>query len=133
MSKRKIGNKFQTWIEKYLRKLSYDVVNFKTVSKMIPSATGKMIWISQRQDFFGCDLAAIKPNEKILFIQASLSQNIGKRLKEFQKYGFPLKNCKVQLWLKRPDNSIAIKEYNGEALVDIGKIIRSKFYSLREN
>jgi len=131
MSKCSVGNAFQDWIAKHLRKTGWDVANFKTFSKQL-IINGKMHWTSQRQDVFGCDIIAIKHKQPILFIQASLSGAVKKRLKEFQKYNFPKKHCIIQLWIKREDGRISVKELINEQLIDVGQFYRGKFYARKE-
>ena len=130
MSTKKSGNDFQNKIEKFLRQRGFDVINQKTSSRQITLASGQKVWTSSKQDIFACDLIAMKQKEKILFIQASMSGDVTKRLKDFKRYNFPLEHCIVQLWLKRDDGSIAIKEYDGKILIDVSKIIRGKVYSI---
>jgi len=128
MSTIKAGNDFQDWVTKFLRKEGWDVYNQKVITRLIVTGSGKRIWHSGRQDLFACDIIALQKNRKVLFIQATLASGIKKRLTEFQKYAFPLDHCQVELWIKRKEGEITIKEYYDNDLHDTCKIIRGKRY-----
>lgn len=135
-SKRQTGLEFQNWIKKWLEERGWIVHNQTPVGKMI-FIKGKKIFVSQRNDIFGCDLIARK-EKRLLWIQGSLDSHIQKRIEAFEQYfkGL-LGNEDLMIWIKT-DKGINIKSlyyiYNfeiSESLrdIDIGKIIRRKFYS----
>lgn len=109
------GTTFQRWCTKWLEEQGYDVHNQSTAGKQvrIPRtqvlATGKKvrirgeydtIWLSQRNDIFGCDLIAMRPPDRPRYIQCTEDRHITKRYAEFVKYKWPLKHCSVELWTK---------------------------------
>lgn len=128
---REKGQEFQRWIKKYLEGKGYIVHNMGLTGRML-YIKGKKVYVSQKNDIFGCDLVAIK-DELIYFTQASLSRKTTDRENEFKKYFKKLATTThVQLWIKT-DKAINIKEYYPDkGLIDIGKIIRGKFYGLEE-
>jgi hypothetical protein len=140
MNKRKKGNAFQDWIEHWFldRFSEVAVHNQKTVANKIPirnKVTGitEEIWISKRNDVWGCiDLLVLFPDKKPLFIQATLDTGITRKLQDLLKVKWPLQFCHVQVWVKRPDGIIVIKQFTGDALIDKGQIIRRKYYQLKE-
>jgi hypothetical protein len=127
--RRKRGNDFQDWIEERLVAEGWSVHNQKTVSKAIPMK-GKIIWVSGRNDILTCDLIAVKPGEKTLFIQATLDSGVKKRSLEMSDIGWEMMAQRVQLWQKREGGEVNIKEFVGTGFVEIGKIIRGKLYEL---
>jgi hypothetical protein len=133
---RQKGQEFQRWAKAYLEKLGYVVFNMPLSGRMVymKDKKGKLvkIFVSQSNDIFGCDLVARK-NNQVLWIQATLDSNVAKREKEFKKY-FKFINPEehVQLWLKT-EKEINIKELAvNTGFWDVGKIIRGKYYKLRE-
>ncbi len=136
MNKRRKGNIFQNWIEKYLIEKNYKVHNQKPVSTKIKNQKGEEIWVSKRNDLFGTfDLIALNENE-IKFISATLDTNIKKRTKQFLEFLNNLKNLpssiSLELWVKK-ENKIIIKkfDFNSKEFKDIGILIRKKFYELK--
>lgn len=135
-SKRKKGNDFQVWIRDYLIGIGWIVQNFPT--RMRPrrikdKKTNEIIEIyaPEKNDVWGCDLLARK-GMKILFVQASLDEGIKKRVEEFKEYFSALSPYEsLQIWIKT-EKSINIKKCffeNGDLkVIDLGKIIRRKFY-----
>ena len=111
-----------------MRDQGYDVYNQKTVAKRIKAG----IWISQRQDIFGMDILAIKTLEKPIFIQATLHSAVQKRLDEILRHPWPLQFVTVQVWQKKDNKQINIKQLDGQKLVDYAKIIRRKLFLLTE-
>lgn len=126
-STRQKGSQFQNWCATWLEEQGYSVHNQKTVAKPIKTQKHGLIWVSQRNDIFACDLIAIKSGERPLFIQATLHSAIQKRLDELKKYSWPLKYVDVEVWQKR-DKVINLKRFDGKELIDYGKIIRRKLY-----
>jgi len=126
---REKGQQFQRWIKKHLEDKGYIVHNMGLTGHML-YIKGKKVYVSQKNDIFGCDLVARKGME-ILWIQASLDSKVGKREEEFKNYFKQMNsNESVQLWIKT-DRAINIKEfYPDTGLIDYGKIIRGKFYGL---
>jgi len=59
---------------------------------------GKLVFYSNRQDVFGCDLIAIKKDSLLRFIQVTADTGIKKRVEEWQKYPFPFPLVSVELW-----------------------------------
>lgn len=126
-STRQSGNQFQNWCAAWLEEQGYSVHNQKTVAKLIRTQKHGLIWISQRNDIFGCDIIAMRWGDKPLFIQATLHSAVQKRLDELKKYSWPLDYVIVEVWQKK-DKQVNIKRFDGEDLVEYGKIIRRKLY-----
>jgi hypothetical protein len=59
---------------------------------------GKLVFYSNKQDIFGCDLIAIKKDRLVRFIQVTADTGIKKRVEEWQKYPFPFPLISVELW-----------------------------------
>ncbi len=127
-STRQKGNEFQDFCAAWLRDQGYDVYNQKTVAKRIKAG----VWISLRQDIFGMDILAIKTGEKPLFLQATSHTNVQKRLDEILRHPWPLQFVTVQVWQKKDNKQINIKQLDGQKLVDYAKIIRRKLFLLTE-
>ncbi|MBA7663643.1 hypothetical protein ES703_71688 [subsurface metagenome] len=127
-STRQKGNEFQDFCAAWLRDQGYDVYNQKTVAKRIKAG----VWISLRQDIFGMDILAIKTGEKPLFLQATAHTNVQKRLDEILRHPWPLQFVTVQVWQKKDNKQINIKQLDGQKLVDYAKIIRRKLFLLTE-
>ena len=127
-STRQKGNEFQDFCAAWLRDQGYDVYNQKTVAKRIKAG----VWISLRQDIFGMDILAIKTGEKPLFLQATAHTNVQKRLDEILRHPWPLQFVTVQVWQKKDNKQINIKQLDGQKLVDYAKIIRRKLFRLTE-
>jgi len=140
VNKRQRGNAFQDWIEDWIidNFPGASVHNQKTVANKLTlrdKYTGEMkeVWVSKRNDILGCiDLLAIIPGKKPLFIQATLDSGVGRKLQDLVAVRWPLEYCREQLWLKREDGVIIIKKFTGDALLDIGQIVRRKYYRLEE-
>lgn len=118
---RKKGNAFQDWSAIWLEERGYDVYNQKTVAHRLKSG----IWVSLAADIFDCDIIALKTGHKPLFIQATMSTAVQKRLDDFLKHPWPLEYVRVQLWQKR-GHVVNIKELDGRKLLDYKKIIGRK-------
>jgi len=133
-TKRQKGLEFQRWIKKWLEEKDWTVHNQTPMGKMI-FVKGKKIFISQRNDIFGCDLICKKPNTKTLWIQATLDSGISRKIDELHKYSWNLDVDDVQIWLKRKDKKIDIftplitwSTPDGIQYGLTGHIIRRKFY-----
>lgn len=121
---RKSGNQFQDWVSTWLQEQGYDVRNQKTVAHRLKTG----YWVSLAADIFSTDILAIKRGEKPLFIQATLHGAVQKRLDELKKYSWPLEYVVVQVWYKKENKEINIRQFDGTNLIDVGKIIRRKLY-----
>lgn len=138
LNKRQRGMAFQRWIQDWFIEgfPGCSVHNQTTVAnklKLRDKLTGewKEVWISKRNDILGCiDLIVIIPSQKPLYIQATLDSGVGRKLQDLVAIRWPLEYCRVQLWLKREDGVIIIKKFTGDSLVDIGQIVRRKYYRL---
>ena len=105
---REKGNDFQCWIRDWLRDRGWTVHNFPMISRPpieIPDlkkpGRKKLIWLSQDNDVFGCDLIAMKGSRRI-WIQSSLDEHIQRRLDEFAKYWTEIAPSEdLMLWIKR--------------------------------
>lgn len=126
-STRQKGAVFQNWCQKWLQENGWTVHNQKSISRTVKTPRG-MIWVSGKQDLLGADIIAIKATEKIFFIQWTLHTGVQKRLDEFLKYPWPLEHVTVQLWQKKSNNEIDIKQFDRGKLITHGKIIRRKLY-----
>lgn len=85
MSKRSSGNAFQDWTAKWLLKTfpGCAVHNQKSVSTQVNIPGKGHVWVSKRNDIFGCvDLVAVKANMKVLFVQCTLDSSLGRKFKE---------------------------------------------------
>ena len=127
-STRQKGNEFQDFCAAWLKDQGYDVYNQKTVARRIKAG----VWVSLAADIFGCDIIAIKTGEKPLFIQATAHSNVQKRLDEILRHPWPLQFVTVQVWQKKDNKQINIKQLDGQKLVDYAKIIRRKLFLLTE-
>jgi hypothetical protein len=138
MTKRSAGNSNQRWIAAWLTERGWIVRNFPSLARPIFGPGGKpmmkdgrMIFSKLSLDTWGADLCARKPNV-LLWIQASGSSGVKKRVDEFKKYfQFLLPGEHLQLWTKAGTTwnvkEIPIRE--GAEPLELGKIIRRKFYS----
>lgn len=144
-TKREKGLEFQRWVAKYLEERKFIVRNFPMSGKFVyikDEKTGKpkRVYVSTKNDVFGCDLVARKESEsrikKVYWIQATLHPQLKKRLSELLKYfKFLLPGERVQLWVKNKKGEINIKELDldNDKFIEIGKIIRRKFYKVGES
>ena len=90
---------------------------------------GEKIYVSVDNDVWGSDLVCRK-NGKLLWIQATLDSGVTKRVDEFRKYFHQfLPGEELQLWQKNDKGEINIKQIGLCTAIEIGKIIRRKFYS----
>ena len=129
MNTRAKGNTFQVWIRRWLVERGWVVRNFPLT--IIPiTVKGKKIFRPLKQDAWGSDLIARRPGT-LLWIQASCSGGIAKRVEEFKQYfSFLLPGEQLQIWIKTPKGIINISEVDRELgiAVPLGKIIRCKWY-----
>ncbi|MBT9175682.1 MAG: hypothetical protein DDT22_01366 [candidate division WS2 bacterium] len=124
---KKKGKQFEYWCKKWLEKQGYQV---HLAGKRALYIGGKTILAGA--DFFGCDIVALHPEEKVLFVQATYHSDIKKKLDKLAKYKFPLQHCKVQVWQKVGESRIRILEYDGKELIVVAEIQRGKvlFYKI---
>jgi len=81
---------------------------------------GKLIFYSNKQDVFGCDLIAIKKDSLPRFIQVTADTGIKKRVEEWKKYPFPLPLVSVELWQAKKEKGrweFKIGHYDGRGLI----------------
>ena len=81
---------------------------------------GKLIFYSNQQDIFGCDLIAIKKDHLPRFIQVTADTGIKKRVEEWSKYPFPLPLISVELWQAKKERGrweFKIRHFDGENLI----------------
>jgi len=132
-TRREKGLKFQKWVKDWLEEMGWVVHNQKPVGRMIKikdkkTKKTKTIYISQRNDIFGCvDLVAKKENKPTLWIQATLHTGVGEKKKALETVPWG-KEDMVQVWVKREDGHVDIFMLGCDNLHLIGKIIRRKFY-----
>ena len=129
--KRKKGLQLQNWIAKYLEENGWIVHNQKPVSKMLTTEKGN-IWISQRNDIFGCiDIIAKKKEEKTLWILATHDVNLERRVEKLKEIGWDYNVDCVELWQKK-DKKIKIYRYDifNQKFEEYGFIYRKKFFLL---
>ena len=129
---------FQRWIKAYLEEDGYIVHNQTSCGKMIFLKNKKKIYVSTRNDIFGCiDLIGIKEGHPILWIQATLDTSLKRKKEKLQVMGCIIDDmnitCRrlndVQLWVKRKTSVIDIYQMDSSGDFKlIGKIIRRKFY-----
>jgi hypothetical protein len=121
------GNAFQRWCRDWLASQGYTVHNQGIAAKMIKDkATEEYVWVSMRNDIFGCDLIAIKSGEKPRYIQCTHDHGIEKRFAEFASYPWPLEHCSVELWSRKPGGPVIIRTFDGSSLNLWGEIARRR-------
>jgi hypothetical protein len=124
-NKRARDNRFQDWICAWLGARGWQTHNQKPASRMIRVKGGRLVWVSKRQDIFGCiDIIALRPEEKPLYIQATLDAHVGRKLNDIKAVRWPLEYLRVQLWMKMRRDTISVREFDGEKLEETGKIIK---------
>ena len=129
-TRRARGNAFELWCAAWLTENGWSVHRQQSISRPIP-IKGKLIWTSPRNDILGCaDLVAVKPGERVLFVQCTLDSGVTKREEETKVIKWDLSYACVQLWADRGKRHIQIKQWTGAAFVDVGKIELRKCYML---
>lgn len=134
-SAREKGNEFQNWITKWLEARGWVVRNFPLASRpLFDKRQQKVIYVRQSQDAFGADLVARKDG-RLIWIQASATADISRRIQEFQKYfHFLLNHEELQIWVKAKPTEINLTGiWTTGSLFrtdHIGKIIRRRFYAV---
>jgi len=139
-STRASGLAFQRWIKKWLEEREYQVHNFTPKGKLL-FIKGKKVYVSVKNDVFGCDLIAKKPKLKTLWIQATEHKSLKLKQQELLKHAWNLGVDDVQIWIKRETGIIDIYEMKytvrkpnyqklktEEYFRKIGHIIRRKFF-----
>jgi hypothetical protein len=139
MTTRSSGNANQRWIVKWLTERGWIVRNFPVLSRPVFGPGGKpmmkngrMIFSRLSLDTFGADLVCRKDGV-LLWIQASGSPGVKKRVDEFKKYfQFLLIGEHLQLWTKveKDWNVKEIPIVEGAEPMELGKIIRRRWYSV---
>lgn len=138
------GNKNQAWIKAWLTERGWTVRNFPVQARPVFGPGGKplmrngvMVFRKAEADVWGADLIArkeIAPGDPcLLWIQASGSSGVKKRVEEFRKYfSFLLGREYLQLWIKAGRDTWNVRELSirddGEHK-ELGKIIRRKWFS----
>jgi hypothetical protein len=141
VNNRQRGLQFQRWIadwiiEKHPQAVVHNQIGASTRIPVRDKKTGltKEIWISKNMDIFGCiDLIVIIPGKKPLFIQATLDTGTGRKLQDLVQVPWPFEFCTVQLWQKREDGVVLIKDFTGAAFHELGQIVRRKYYKLERD
>jgi hypothetical protein len=82
MNTRAKGNTFQVWIRRFLVERGWTVRNFPLTIQPL-NRGGKTIFRPLKQDAWAADLIARRPGT-LLWIQASCSGGIAKRVEEFK-------------------------------------------------
>jgi len=125
-STRQSGLAFQRWCKAWLESKGWLVHNQTPAGRMIV-IKGKKIFISQRNDIFGCfDLIAKKSDKKTLWIQVTLHKSLKEKVKQIDEIGLKyFKDDDVQIWLKRETGVIDIYNPYGD---QIGKILRRRYF-----
>lgn len=143
MTTRATGNALQRWVKAWLEERGWRIHNFPVQARPVFGSSGpmmkagRMIFRKQGQDVFGADLVARRnPGDNneiaLLWIQVSGSSGVKKRVEEFRKYfQFLLPGEHLQLWIKSGAtwNVKKISINKIDEPVELGKIIRRKFYS----
>ena len=134
-STRQTGNNFQDWIQKWLGDRGWMIHNQKGVATKVRTPRGE-IWVSKRQDIFGCiDLIAKKVGIT-LWIQATTHKSLKEKVKKiraakltFSEFEFPM------IFLKREGGIVDIYGFDGVGAIlspgepsHYGKIIRRNFF-----
>lgn len=120
------GAAFQSWCAGLLTECGFSVYNQQAVTRILIIG-GKRIFCRSHKDILGCDIIAVKPDEKVLLVQASLDSHIEKRAVEFSKYGFP-RAASVQLWNTSPQTGdVMVWIWDGKELKKVGYLRRRKF------
>lgn len=154
-STRASGLAFQRWIKKWLEEKEYQVHNLIPKGKLL-FIKGKKVYVSMKNDVFGCDLIAKKRDQKTLWIQATEHKSLKLKQQEIIKYIWNHNIDDVQIWIKRESGMIDIYylkypiDYKhlidkvpqetiddlmktcGDHFEKLGHILRRKFYKSEE-
>ena len=138
MSKIRTGNIYQDWVKKWIEESWRGAIvhNQKSVSTRITLKDGREIWVSKRNDIFGCvDLICIIPSGQLMFIQCTAHTGVKKRLDQFKRIPWPLHRCIVQLWQKKSERGRTViqqlfKQGDSFELRVIGEIKNRKYTSI---
>jgi hypothetical protein len=106
MNRLRIGNQYQDYCQKWIEETWRGAVvhNQKSVSTRVTLKGGRSMWVSKRNDVWGClDLLVITPSGQLMFIQCTAHKGVKKRLDQFKKVPWPLHRCMVQLWQKKSE------------------------------
>jgi len=134
MNKRASGAAFQRWCKKWLEEYFPGIVVHNQTMNHVAIGPGK--WISQANDILGCiDLVAIHRDQKPLFIQVTMDQHVGRKLKDLIEVPWNLEHTAIQLWIKRSPTRVTIMELRrepvmgrpGVGLFPVAEIVRRKY------
>lgn len=129
MSTRSYGRAFEIWVRNFLREDGWSVKLCGRRAVML--GPGRLV--TAGDDILGCDILAIKPGQKTLFIQCTRDSGVSKRLEELRRHGWNLDHQQVELWQRtQPAGPVNIKVFTGHGLVDDRKIIRGTVYRIEE-
>lgn len=120
MSKKKTGDRFERWILEYLRKQGWYAERFGRKCQYVG---GKLIL--KGHDVAGCDILALKENEKPLLIQATCHSDLRAKVEDLEKYPFNFRFCDVQIWQKvklAKKTEVRVYEYIGDDIFLIKEI-----------
>ena len=122
------GRAFQDRCAKILASWGWTVHNEKPVGRMV-FASGGLRYVSSRNDVFGAlDLLARKPGEIPLGVQCTLDGSVKRKLADIAAVHWSLKHERIEVWMGRASGEIAVKRFDGSALVDVGVIRRGRIY-----
>jgi len=111
MSRRSRGNDFQDWCKKWLEKQypAMAVHNQKSVATLIKIPGKGEVWVSKRNDIFGCvDLVAVSYGTKTMFIQCTLDVSIGRKFKELKEIPWNLFHEDVMVFQKKGPRRVVV-------------------------
>ena len=130
MNTRAKGNRFQADVARWLRERGWTVRNFP-VSSTPMTIKGKRIFVSRPLDVFGADLYARKSGKSI-WIQASMSGGVHKRVEEYLRYfDFLHPGESLQIWLKTRTGNINVYDIDIKLRLPmkLGKVIRGAWFT----
>ena len=113
-NRRRSGNEFQRRCVHVLLNDSNCLAVHNQTSQAVQVKTPRgLMWVSKRNDIFGCiDIVALFPTH-VDFIQCTLDTNLSRKLKDLQEIKWPVKWpdcawCRVQVWQGMKDKSIKV-------------------------